>query len=56
MPYEDKPFKSFFDILDHVPSPEGYPNRDTSINHEDITDLIITLYTTIDVSQFLAMI
>lgn len=32
------------------------PDRDTCIGHEDITNLIIALNTTSDVSEFLAAI
>jgi hypothetical protein len=56
MNYEDKHFKSIFDFLDQVSTPEGYPNRDREISLDDITDLMIALYTTKDVSQFLAVI
>ena len=32
------------------------PERDTAIDHDDITDLIIALNTTNDVSEFLVVI
>lgn len=59
--YADKRFASLSEMINRETTiqkhtPEGYPKRDTSINHEDITNLIIALYTTKDVSQFLVVI
>jgi hypothetical protein len=57
MGFEDKQFQDDRAISSAcIPFLGGRPVRDTAIGQEDITNLLITLNTTYDVTDFLAVI
>lgn len=61
MNYGDNRFASLSEMVNREVTsrkntPEGYPNRDTCIGQDDLTNLIIALNTTVDVDHFLVVI